>query len=101
MTVVTVLEVEKTKELPILKIDEKVVKRQFIVTDIEKFNLSLFSNNNFRVQTKYFHGALGCYMNIFRNKYFRPRWKSNFISWMLNLTMASMMIEKMPKIQRK
>ena len=98
MTVVTVLEVEKTKELPILKIDEKVVKRQFIVTDIEKFNLSLFSNNNFRVQTKYFYGALGC---IFRNNYFRPRWKSNFISWMLNLTMASMMIEKMPKIQKK
>ena len=62
MTVVTVLEVEKTKELPILKIDEKVVKWQFIVTDIEKFNLSLFSNNNFRVQTKYFHGALGCYL---------------------------------------
>ena len=80
MTVVTVLEVEKTKELPILKIDENVVKRQIIVKDIEKFKLSLFSNNNFRVQTKYFHGALGCYINIFRNKYFRPRWKSNFIS---------------------
>ena len=80
MTVVTVLEVEKTKELPILKIDEKVVKRQFIVTVIEKFNLSLFSNNNFRVQTKYFHGALSCYINIFRKKYFRPRWKSSFIS---------------------
>ena len=61
MTVVTVLEVEKTKELPILKIDENVVKRQLIVKDIEKFKLSLFSNNNFRVQTKYFHGFFGCY----------------------------------------
>ena len=61
MTVVTVLEVEKTKELPILKIDENVVKRQLIVKDIEKFKLSLFSNNNFRVQIKYFHGFFGCY----------------------------------------
>ena len=49
MTVVTKLEVEKTKEVPILKIDEKVVKRQFL-------KLSPFTIHNLSVQNKYFHG---------------------------------------------
>ena len=42
MTVVTKLEVEKTKEVPILKIDEKVVKRQlqFIIL-VYKINISM------------------------------------------------------------